>query len=251
MTMPRFSLPIAPEFLVAGALAGIAGLIGYSNFQQAQSTSDVAMAKMQLDILEMALDAYALDNGAYPNAAIAGNALAEPGQPMILERLSTPIAYVADAAAAVADPFAAQSRLLAGGSGGLIIADPLSAAGSPVPGRFYYSAWNSEQRWTVDAMPINDPTRASAATAYALSSAGPDLKYHGVGGVIAIETSPECPMNLIYDPTNGTVSFGSIYVGSPPINTSPDWAAGEGLLTAIELQNPNAGLGTDALLMEY
>ena len=249
--MARLSLPIAPEYIVAGGLAALAAFAGLQGLQQARDAAGVAQAKAQLSALELALEAYALDNGAYPSPAVAGNALAAPGQPLILERLSTPIAYVANAAEALADPFAAQSRLLAGGSGGLVIAAPLPATGSPVPGHFYYSAWNSAQRFAVDEPAPVNPALPRAATAFVLSSAGPDLAYQAVGGVVELESSPECPMLLMYDPTNGTVSFGSIYVGSAPIAPTPGFAAGEGLLTAIELQDPAAGLGIEALGIEY
>lgn len=246
----KLPLP-APEILIAGALAGVLAMIGAANFREARTAADVAMVKAQLDSLRMALAAYELDHGAFPNSSSRGNALAAPGEPMILERLSTPIAYIGDAAATAADPFVANRRLLGGTAATVLLNEPLSVAGSPVLGRFYYSAWNSQHRYNVDAFGFNEPFLPTEARAWALSSAGPDLAYQQIGGVITTEDTAECVVNLLYDPTNGTMSAGSIYAGSPAINRSERFAAGTGLLEAIRLSDPDASVGREFLELRY
>jgi hypothetical protein len=59
-----------------------------------------------------------------------------------------------------------------------------------------------------------------------------------LGGVLQQDADVDGPILLIYDPTNGTVSFGSIYrVGgnaSPSAPTST-YKAGAGLVRAVQI----------------
>ncbi len=60
-----------------------------------------------------------------------------------------------------------------------------------------------------------------------------------LGGTLANDVPVDGPVLLIYDPTNGAVSFGSIFrIGGIVDPYVPSYAAGEGLRAAIGL-NPN------------
>jgi hypothetical protein len=91
---------------------------------------------------------------------------------------------------------------------------------------FIYQSWNSEGR--------AEPLTGRRARQWLLHSAGPDQTYHNLGGVLANELTIDGPILLIYDPSNGTVSAGSIYkVGAGSEGPSRFYAAGQGLVRAV------------------
>lgn len=230
------------ELLIVVAIIAILAAIAVPNFLEAQVRSKVSRTKSDMRTTATALEAYRVDNNAYPQCHPFGIAASLNGWDPnagpynintlgILERLSTPIAYVTSAL--IVDPFNVAFRVT--GAGGLAIsqAPPIRVDPSTDPaGRlnsYIYQSWNTNSR--------ADATSAIRAQAWLLHSAGPDQTYHNLGGVLANERDMDGPIHLIYDPTNGTVSFGSIYRTSGNfLGGTPSYAAGEGLIKAVNTQ---------------
>jgi len=81
--------------------------------------------------------------------------------------------------------------------------------------------------------------RTEKGTAWVLHSAGPDSVFYNLGGVLANDRPEdiEDTIGLIYDPTNGTISFGSIWRSGGSPQASGSYAGGTGLIDAINRQN--------------
>ena len=71
------------------------------------------------------------------------------------------------------------------------------------------------------------------ANGWFLFSVGPDSAYPNLGGVLANDELVDGPILLMYDPTNGTVSFGDIYREGGASNGGGSYWAGKGLREAI------------------
>jgi general secretion pathway protein G len=169
------------ELLIVVAIIAILAAIAVPNFLEAQTRAKVSRAKNDLRTLATALEAYNVDNNAYP-----------PGPPALPSRfrrqkpLTTPIAYITSVPR---DPF---------------MSDDASGFGPWRSGLYSYGA-----------MPLD------AASRWALASDGPDRNddcgglvfYPGYtselffGGVTGFDYT-------LYDPTNGTVSDGDIFRAS-------------------------------------
>ncbi len=227
------------ELLIVVAIIAILAAIAVPNFLEAQTRSKVSRTKADMRSMATALEAYAVDNNAFPQchrfgvATWPGTGTYEP----ILERLSTPIAYITNAV--VKDPFSIKFRV-SRATGPDFTPDARIAipAGDHVArlNSYIYQAWCAENRAQTesDSYASDDHT----ARAWLLHSAGPDSTYHNLGGVLANDYEIEDDIGLIYDPTNGTVSFGSIYrVGGMQYSGSPEYAAGSGLSKAVRTQD--------------
>ncbi|MEQ8818970.1 MAG: prepilin-type N-terminal cleavage/methylation domain-containing protein [Sumerlaeia bacterium] len=246
------------ELLIVVAIIAILAAIAVPNFLEAQTRSKVSRTKADMRTIATALESYAVDWNAYPNANAFGSAAGlafeltqtSPLQFPTLERLSTPVAYLSSAI--IRDPFNVSFRVSAGTAAGILTASPIQVdLQDDVIGKtntYVYQSWNSDQRFTVQdfADSFADENKPTKSTAWLLHSAGPDSTYHNLGGVLANDfadndASVAACTGLIYDPTNGTVSFGSIYRegGSAAANPtgSPPYAAGSALVEAIRKQN--------------
>lgn len=160
------------ELLIVVAIIAILAAIALPNFLEAQTRSKVARTKSDLRTIATALEAYHVDNKAYPQAAAIF-------PPQRLHPLTSPVAYITSLPI---DPF---------------------AGGGPMRVYFY------------GAMDL------TAASRWLLAGRGPDLKsstnpiefYPGwqeglfLGQVVNFDY-------MIYDPTNGTVSWGDVYRAS-------------------------------------
>ncbi len=234
------------ELLIVVAIIAILAAIAVPNFLEAQTRSKVSRVKSDLRTSATAIEAYYVDNNAYPRCHVFGIAGSLNGwNPVtgitnpfndapILERLSTPVAYITTAL--TRDVFNVGFRV------GLPTAEQ-TAQQSPqiVPATapagqqnsYIYQAWNETDRVVVDS-----PQSLGKAQAWLLHSAGPDSTYINLGGILANDTDVDGPIQLIYDPTNGTVSFGSIFrAGGMKYGDGGAYAAGSGLLRAIESQD--------------
>jgi prepilin-type N-terminal cleavage/methylation domain-containing protein len=231
------------ELLIVVAIIAILAAIAVPNFLEAQTRSKVSRTKADMRAMATALEAYYTDANAYPNCHSFGIIVRNnPGDPEILERLSTPIAYITSTV--VKDPFTIKARKSAATAAALAAATPIAV--SPTTdlvariNSYIYQSWNSDQRYVLPPDGFSNPGLPRKSTAWLLHSAGPDGTYHNLGGVLANDFEIDGPILLIYDPTNGTVSDGSVYrsggassgnaVGSP-------YAAGKGLMQAITHQN--------------
>lgn len=234
------------ELLIVVAIIAILAAIAVPNFLEAQVRSKTSRTKADMRSAGTAMEAYAVDNNAYPlchSFGIAGSEFGwNPANPAptsqtagILEHLSTPVAYMTSAL--IRDPFTVAFRYSASTAAALAASPRIAVGPGDAAARlnsYIYQAWNSEGRAQVPASTVG-PARA-----WLLHSAGPDSAYHNLGGVLANDITIDGPILLIYDPTNGTVSFGSIYRtgGAPYGSGSPTYpAAGAGLVAAIRRAN--------------
>ena len=101
------------ELLIVVAIIAILAAIAVPNFLEAQTRSKVARTKADMRTATTALETYTADHNAVPNCHSWGVPIAvDPGaQYRILERLSTPIAYLTNSV--IKDPFKLRSRLSA------------------------------------------------------------------------------------------------------------------------------------------
>ncbi|MCD6385170.1 prepilin-type N-terminal cleavage/methylation domain-containing protein [Candidatus Sumerlaeota bacterium] len=182
------------ELLIVVAIIAILAAIAVPNFLEAQVRSKVSRTKADMRSLATAIESYAVDNNKYPPDI-------ENGWPWYITRvLSTPIAYITSTV--LYDPF--RKHLL--------------ARGSTYWGRYRFVNYRANIEgwgglgpnypgWRPASPSPSDPMWQEGMLKYGawkLNSAGPDktASYNPPFGFITDE--------IIYDPTNGTVSRGDI-----------------------------------------
>ena len=174
------------ELLIVVAIIAILAAIAVPNFLEAQTRAKVARVKAELRVLAGALEAYYIDESAYPPPASNGSGAR-------LFRLSTPIAYISDPTRK--EPFKDE---------GLITEPPYSYHGRNKRVNIF---------WNNDGEPGAFGGEAKVYW-YVLRSAGPDNDRDG-GAASALNFDESRPyfIRFIYDPTNGTTSKGDIWRG--------------------------------------
>lgn len=216
------------ELLIVVAIIAILAAIAVPNFLEAQVRSKVSRAKADMRSLATGLEAYRVDNNAYPkcnNYGLLGARFDpnEQGMPdrLVLERLSTPVAYMTSAF--IMDPFISQQRT------GTINSTDGSFTPSPTTVDPNRSLTRYLQYFTPGVGGLQDVEAASerAKWFFVLASAGPDLIYPNPGGLFSYSpaATAQAVCNNIYDPTNGTTSRGDVYriggtttgMNSPPV----------------------------------
>ena len=200
------------ELLIVVAIIGILAAIAIPNFLQAPIRAKVSRAVSDFRSIDQAIKTYQVDTNSFPPCNPFSMAL---GMPIFnvpaLERLSTPVQYLTSMN--YIDPFVPTGRYSTGFNS------------SPVTNQlqdtvYKYVTWG-ESGFAM----YNENERAYW---FHLESAGPDRHYHNMSGIL-FKTVPggsgsPHPMlgRLMYDPTNGTVSTGSIWrVGGQAIPLSP------------------------------
>ncbi len=238
--MKRLSGFTLIELLIVVAIIAILAAIAVPNFLEAQTRSKVSRTKTDMRTMATAMEAYYTDANAYPNSNRTGVSL-DPGGAdggyQILERLSTPIAYIASSL--VVDPFTIRTRTQSSRASGQLteIPTPVTVSTDAIAkyNSYVYQSFNSLQRFTLPPDGFSNPAQPRQARSWVFHSAGPDANYQNLGGVIANDRLVDLPatLGLIYDPTNGTVSFGSIYrTGGERYGNG----YGSGLVAAIDTQ---------------
>ncbi len=220
--LPRTRAVTLIEILVAVAIIAILAAIAIPNLQGAQVRSKVARTRNDFRVLAGALEAYRVDHGSYPlcNAwAVAGARPSLPGDPPVLERLSTPTAYLTSAL--LPSPFHASRfsgpNILGVGPVDTNYRNWPATNSSGVDAHLYrtyqYTAVGADDtsrtglsRAQIDILPV-DRRRASA---YIIQSPGPMGAQINMGGVVT-NSDREYSANLLYDPTNGSLSFGNLF----------------------------------------
>jgi len=235
------------ELLIVVAIIAILAAIAVPNFLEAQTRSKVSRVKADHRTVALPLEAYFIDWNTYPACHRFGimtreidpvsGAPADPSEPIVLERLTTPVAYISNII--IQDPFIIKGRLSAADADGITTDDPTFVnSGNDAVARlntYIYQAFNNEGRFQTQPDSF-DNAFDGKASGWILHSAGPDTFYHNLGGVLANDYTIDGPINLQYDASNGTISFGSVYRGSEnrPGANSPVYAAGQGLLEAAK-----------------
>jgi len=235
------------ELLIVVAIIAILAAIAVPNFLEAQTRSKVSRVKSDMRSMATALESYCVDNNAYPRCNAFGTAIgdwqAAQTQEKVLERLSTPVAYITSVT--FKDPFIYKGRYSASTAAGFKSATLSALAGNDAAARLnclIYQAWNADQRPCLPPDSFTDTSKDLTARAWLLSSVGPDGAYNNLGGVLSndgVDHVGDC-LDLVYDPTNGTISRGDVYrTGGQrygfKTGQSP-YAAGSGLVAAIEMQ---------------
>jgi prepilin-type N-terminal cleavage/methylation domain-containing protein len=188
------------ELLIVVAIIAILAAIAVPNFLEAQTRSKVSRAKADMRSLATAIEAYRVDTNHYPPCADEdGNTIYAPtsSDPEVFETrvsscLTTPIAYIT---ALLREPFPGQEHA----------ENPQFHYGL----RAYHFAreggdmteWNAYETTLLGA--------SSQAIEYFLLSHGPDNKHNSPD----LSEAPEGPS--LYDPTNGTTSFGDVIYWGP------------------------------------
>jgi len=245
------------ELLIVVAIIAILAAIAVPNFLEAQTRSKVSRTKADMRTIATGLEVYAVDNNAYPPCHTYGIAMTAPDLQLapgipILERLTTPVAYLTTVS--MKDPFKIFRRTNGSTADAQVSSVPIAVTGNDPIARYntyIYQAFNSDNRAqiTTDSFaPVK-----TKATAWVLHSAGPDGTYQLLGGVLDMEytagptgntSTTHGPIDLIYDPTNGTISFGSIYRAggkagpnaTSGFSSQTAYAGGKGLMEAIDTQ---------------
>lgn len=214
MRRPAFTLI---ELLVVVAVIAILAAIAVPNLLSASTRAKVSRARADLRTLAAGLEAYAVDHGGYPLC----NAFGTPGNrtPVVteeyvyLEALSTPVAYLT--ASILPDPFPAVGRIAVMTAADLpgLPGQPANTGGGPPFRAYTYTSWNQVSRTTAGGggFDVEDTPRA-----WLLQSNGPDQHQFNVGGILDNFTAAQT-LDILYDPTNGSISYGSIFrVGGDP-----------------------------------
>lgn len=177
------------ELLIVVAIIAILAAIAVPNFLESQTRSKVARVRADMRSIALSLEAYHLDNNSYPYVPETFVDLRAR-----LRQVTTPISYLTSIPA---DPFVRRAETLYGiGS----IEDSTGAA-------YVYNTGNA-----LVGVGIGDPNSLTRQ-GWALTSAGPDLRIHFPYWPFA-ETFivSNAYLDFIYDPTNGVVSPGEIFL---------------------------------------
>ena len=194
-TSDRTSAFTLIELLIVVAIIAILAAIAIPNFLQAQTRAKVSRVLSDLRTVTLALEAYRLDTNAYPPNDGAYNVL--PRQ------ITTPVAFLTRAA--LIDPFCEREL-------------------HPVYGelaRFYtYGKVVNQEEFLRDTMagvtpPVEmidmagfNPGAREKYGPWRLVSNGPDRQYSSPN--LATGDPILLGSDILYDPTNGTVSWGNI-----------------------------------------
>ena len=189
------------ELLIVVAIIGILAAIAIPNFLSAQVRAKVAEAKQEMRTLGTGLEAYRVDNEGYPATGDAGGVY---GFLKRLQFLTTPVSHLKSVPE---DPF----------SKAMMDSDPYFA-GYNYP---YISSGDTPHPWTYDYSALG----ALADNGYDWSvtlSSFPDISWrtvrwgmHSPGPDNAWAYFNASTPLLIYDPTNGVMSTGDIWIVGP------------------------------------
>lgn len=220
------------ELIICVAFVAMLTAIAVPNFMQADTSSKIAQAKQDLQSLKVGLEAYEVDLGAYPwqngiPVSLGVFPYSQSGKRPTLERLTTPVSYLGGSTPFF-DPFVASGYY----EGPTF--NTQSSLSDPVSQNCYFynarnvidtSAWGQTQEHDVDPY------------WYFLESSGPDLTRHltysALNGMSDDTELNRARLSMtIYDPTNGSVSRGSVWdVGGEP--------QGRGISMAWVINNAN------------
>jgi hypothetical protein len=194
-------------------------MLALPNFLDAEIRAKVSRAKGDFNAVATALELYHIDHARYPKGNHSSRVLNPVherfGYRATLERLTTPVSYLTGESVFF-DAFKAKWRY---GGTTLDELDPIDVPPGSLYNKqlYWYAARNATGAAEWDQP--NDPE----PTWYYLESAGPDLAHHTAGTFLYTlkadtQNNRAKTGKMIYDPTNGTTSRGSIWrPGGNPI----------------------------------
>ena len=187
------------ELLIVVAIIAILAAIAVPNFLEAQVRSKVSRVKADMRAIATALEAYAVDNNDYPDTINGGDTYTQ----YMVPPLSTPVAYLT-ASASIRDPFTPEHSAF--------------TSGPDWRGTFWYASYNGKwvdmgNKWPGHRgaiMASYGPDRVQDNLAwYPYMLAHPGLITTATDGVTRSTTYAN-PVDMVYDPTNGTRSWGDV-----------------------------------------
>ena len=207
------------ELLIVVAIIAILAAIAVPNFLEAQVRAKVSRAKADMRSISTGLESYHIDQNAYMKGNTESWALSFgsslPGMKPVLELLTTPIAYMSSGASYV-DPFEGTNTYFGPNLGQNEVIQDVAAARGVQPGSQPNRVYRYIARNITNTAMLGQANDNAKAVWYLLESCGPDRHYHRMGNALNYDALPARFVQLsktLYDPTNGTVSRGSIWRG--------------------------------------
>ena len=200
------------ELLIVIAIIAILAMLAIPNLLDSQTRARVSRAKGDFHAVGLALELYRIDHGRFPKGNHSSRVLnpvpEKYGYRPTLERLTTPIAYL-NGESVFFDAFKATWRY---GGAKLDDRDPIDVPPGSLYNKqlYWYAARNATGAAEWDQPNDPDPSW------FYLESAGPDLAHHNAGTFLyTLRTDTAANRakvgKMIYDPSNGTTSRGSIW----------------------------------------
>lgn len=178
------------ELLIVVGIIAILAAIALPNFLEAQTRSRVSRVRADMRNIALAIEAYAVENNHYPFCL----GTFTPPLATRMAYLTTPVAFITSIPR---DPFVRRTQTLFG----------LNSAEDPTGAVYLYNTGNNQ------IGPGNQDPATLQRTSWSLTSGGPDseiqLPYWPFSETIVANNTHA---NFIYDPTNGTVSRGDIFL---------------------------------------
>ncbi len=198
------------QFVVGTVFIGTITFAAYPTFRQSEERSNRVLAIRELRSIGQALESYHADYTVYPATNIYGTPGITDGFNLPGMRvLSTPVAYLDNAF--ISDPFPAETFTREiNPTGGKVFPVPLLEYDFPepfTPEEFRYLRYFALGPDSLET----SYTSLSEDQSYVLLSAGPDLNAPDPRYLFHPLSQPWAVNENIYDPTNGTGSFGDIY----------------------------------------
>jgi len=205
------------ELLIVVAIIAILAAIAVPNFLEAQTRSKVSRAKADMRTCATAIESYTVDHNAYIKSNYFSYAFAVvsmsggDGYGPVLEKLTTPIAYLSSGGA-LKDPFMGRARYSSSnfpaGPPATLTTDPRDLEVSTL---YHYMA-----RDDTSATNNDNADKEYKVKWWFMESCGPDRCYHNMSGILTTYDDDPATLNpnilsTQYDPTNGTVSQGSVF----------------------------------------
>jgi type II secretion system protein G len=167
------------ELLITVGIIAILASIAVPNFLEAQTRAKVSRVQSDFRTVGLALEAYHVDNDAYPNWMVNGYAVNPTSRRLI--PLTTPVAYMTSVPPK----------------------DPFRDKYQPE----FYDTYDYVDAESFARVGEAKPAYRSRGAEWRICSPGPDL-FNTYGGPASM--NPEDNPGYDYDPTNGTISNGDI-----------------------------------------
>lgn len=206
------------ELLIVVAIIAILAAIAVPNFLEAQTRAKISRAKSDMRAMATGLETYHIDNNTYVYQNPQYRAVRiNNNQDLVLERLTTPIAYM-NSVSSFSDPFKATTIHR---TADLSVTDqvPTDPYGQWIANLYKYYARNDTNP---AIMGQANAVFAKKPSWYIIGSTGPDSVIENLNEPLTTrpndgDTERAFYSSIMYNATNGTTSQGSVYrVGGTP-----------------------------------